>query len=886
MSAEKKEYLKTTEDEIKEFLYPIKAHKKAFITFTVLSVIFTLLYLYTAERVYKTDAKIEIIPVQTTTQSGTGNQEGKLNVETEIDKILSRALVKKTLQSLNENIRYFKVYPLKKEEIYKNSPFKVKIISIKNNHAYDFVFTLEPVDKDHFRLGVERSLIERVRGYKKKSFERVYRYGEKIDVEFAVIKIEKIKELNGKYAFELVDIESYTDSVLSRLSVNRTSKYSNVLEISYEDNVPQRAKDFVDNLILSYIEESAEGRTQEIKQRLKFINSQLEIVGKNLHNSEISLENFKRKNRLINISIEAQETIKKLSSFDKDYAKLLIEKRILDNIYRQLISQEDKNINLYGIKDPVLVSLVQEYNRLVVNRQALLTEYTSIHPDVKLNSAKLDKVKKEIIRSIYNLKKEIDERLKGTRIVINRYEKFLQELPEKEKEFIRIKRRYNINEKIYSYLVQKKLETSLAEISALAGVRIIDKAYIPKAPIKPKTNFVLILGALIGFIFGTAYGYIKDLFEDKIRYIREVESLINAPIVGIVPHFKKKMLKNILTDKNNSKVLKVFRIIRANIQLFFKENRKSQVILITSPEEEDGKATISANLSIAYALSSRSKVIVVDLNFFDPKLHIYFKNVSNEAGILDILKKNSYEDKELEKIIEKNVLEKEILKSVFSILEREIQKKNGSLILEEIEGLLDTIIRRSFKSSESLDEILEQIYTGLKDIITTVSTKDKDMKKLYVKLTNAISTVVRRFSREKVIDTEKEKIFRAQIKYSIKKIPEFENLFIITAGNLEKEDAFFSKKLILTSDILKNIIKELKKNFKYVILNAPSIQSVPEVFMLMEETDLSLLVFRSEKTRKTVVREINKKLSDLGISKVGVIVNDVKRNYIDEGLGA
>jgi uncharacterized protein involved in exopolysaccharide biosynthesis/Mrp family chromosome partitioning ATPase len=870
----------TTEDEIKDFLKPIKSHSKAFMVFTVLSMLFTVYYLYTSEKIYRSEAKIEIIPTIQKQQQITLEAETNTNIETEIDKIQSRNLVKKVIENLNETIRYFEIRFLKKVEVYHNTPFKVIIHEIKSDQVYGKRFIIKPSSKDSFYLEIEKPLIERIKG-KKYPFEKKYRYGEKIETPFASFSVEKIKDFSKPYLFTVVNKEDLIDEALSRLSVEKTSKYSSVLEISYEDNIPKRAKDFIDNLIFAYIEESAKGRTQEIKQKLKFINSQLEIVSQNLHKSEVALERFKKQNKIIDISSEAQVTIQKLSEFDKSYAKLLIEKRILDDVYHQVKTSENKTINLYGIKDPVLVSLVQDYNKLVAKKQSLLTEYTQLHPDVEKLNAQLEKIKTNIQQAVLNLRNEINDRISGTKTVIYRYENFLRSLPEKEKEFIRIKRNYAVNEKIYSYLIQKKLEASLAEISALAGVRIIDDASLPKAPIKPKKNILLVLGALIGLLFGTAYGYMRDLFEDKIKYINEIERLISIPIVGIIPHFKKKKLQEALLhpQNGNEAVSKVFRILKANLQLLFKKTRRSQVILITSPEKNDGKTTVSANLGVSFGLGSNDKVVVVDLNFDDPKLHRYFNNISNETGILDILKRYSYTDKELDNLIERNVLEKEVLKSVFNVIEKEKQKKENVFLLEELEGILDTVIRKSFKNGFSVEDSIKSIHEEVKNVVDSINIKDA--KKLYIKLTNAVNTAVKRFSKEKVLTAEKEKIFRAQIKYSTKKVPAFENLYIITAGTVEKEDVFLSKNLIFTSDILKNIIKELKKEFRYIILNTPSIYSVPEVFMLMEESDISLIVFRIDKTKKQSIKDIDRKISEIGIENVGVVVNDVKEKLIN-----
>ena len=443
---------------------------------------------------------------------------------------------------------------------------------------------------------------------------------------------------------------------------------------------------------------------------------------------------------------------------------------------------------------------------------------------------------------------------------------------------------YTINEKIYSFLVQKKLEASLAEISALSGIRVIDGASLPKAPVKPKRNFVLILGALVGLLFGTAYGYVKDLFEDRLAYISDVERLISFPIVGVIPHLKRKEISEAvdLTKAKDTKVLKIFRIIRANLQLLFRKNKRAQIITVTSTENEEGKATVSSNLGIALELAVDEKIVIVDLNFRNPKIHRFFK-LSNETGIFDILNRDF--DKDIERRIEKNVLERDIISAVKSVLEKEERASKGSFLISELKGILSTVITKRFKSftGETLEEIEKAVIEDIRD--TLYATNEPDIDRILRKIELSVQKAVRHFSREKVIHVEKEKIYKALIKNSIKKVPSHENLYVITAGTIEKENVLFSEKLVLSSDVLKDVLRELKREFKYIIVNAPPVFSVPEVFMLMENSDISIVVLRMEKTKKTVLFELDRKLSELQLKNVGVVVNDVKEKILNGSLG-
>jgi capsular exopolysaccharide synthesis family protein len=79
-----------------------------------------------------------------------------------------------------------------------------------------------------------------------------------------------------------------------------------------------------------------------------------------------------------------------------------------------------------------------------------------------------------------------------------------------------------------------------------------------------------------------------------------------------------------------------YRSIRTNLQ-FINGIKRSQSILITSPNNGEGKSTTAVNLAISLT-QQKERVLLVDGNISKPSLHNTF-NLNNTSGLIDVLNK-------------------------------------------------------------------------------------------------------------------------------------------------------------------------------------------------------------------------------------------------------
>jgi len=424
-----RESIQIKETDIKEFLRPIFSHKLGFIVISTFSVLISVLYILITPPIYQTDATLEVreaqqVPTKDIILSAISGGS-VVNLDTEMDLLKSRYMVGKALE--------------------------VKILVEKKAH----------------------------------------KFGEVIDLGSVVVKIEKDGNSNienGKYYFKINSKESLIGDAIGRLQVYKTSKDSYLVKVVYQDTVPERAKEFVDSLTREYIKHTVRNKTSAAEQKLKFINQQLAIINQNLRDSEVKLENFKRENRLMDLSTEITTTINKLSQFDTKLAELEIKEKLINELYSTVVENnliDGVSPDAYGINDPVLVSLLDRLNKAIEEKRALLSEYTELHPDVQKIDQKIDSIKNSIKAAIVSLKNEIKNQKDAVKSIIERYDSLLRQLPQSEREFVNLKRRYIVNEKIYSYLLEKKVEASIAKAATVSNNRIIDEAFLPSVPVKP-----------------------------------------------------------------------------------------------------------------------------------------------------------------------------------------------------------------------------------------------------------------------------------------------------------------------------------------------------------------------------------------------------------------
>jgi capsular exopolysaccharide synthesis family protein len=147
---------------------------------------------------------------------------------------------------------------------------------------------------------------------------------------------------------------------------------------------------------------------------------------------------------------------------------------------------------------------------------------------------------------------------------------------------------------------------------------------------------------------GAAFGllYFKALQDTTFKTVEELRQQFGFPVMGQVPAFNPADLLALAQNRSaldptlyyvhrpGSSEAEAYRGLRT--ALYFSIHGEShRVLQVTSPEPQDGKTTLAANLAVAIANSGK-RVLLIDADLRCPKVHTLF-GVLQEIGLADVL---------------------------------------------------------------------------------------------------------------------------------------------------------------------------------------------------------------------------------------------------------
>ena len=119
---------------------------------------------------------------------------------------------------------------------------------------------------------------------------------------------------------------------------------------------------------------------------------------------------------------------------------------------------------------------------------------------------------------------------------------------------------------------------------------------------------------------------------------------------------------------------------------------------------------------------------------------------------------------------------------------------------------------------------------------------------------------------------------KSDLKGVTKKIKD--SLFFITAGTILPNPPE-----ILGSKEMENLIKELKINFDYIIIDTPPILPVSDTLLLASKADATLIVVKARKTKEKMVKESYERLIEAKANVIGTVLNESDKSLDNKYYG-
>lgn len=423
------------------------------------------------------------------------------------------------------------------------------------------------------------------------------------------------------------------------LSVSPTSKTTTIAQMVLTDEIPQRAVDYLRQLTVCYNRQANEDKNEIAVRTEEFINGRLEKINAELGSTEGSLEAYKKRNNMVELKLNAAQSVQNQDIFSQKLAEANTQVALLQSISQYMNDPANQYQTLpsnVGLTDQSATQLINKYNDIVLTRNRLLRSASESSPTVTPLTAQLDDLSASIRRAIAQAQKNMATQRQSVAEQYSKYVGQTSATPEQERILTQIGRQQDVKSGLYLMLLQKREENSISlAATADKGKLIDDPQYAGK--VSPRGSIIMLLALVLGFLIPGGILYIINFLKFRIEGHDDVEKLTKLPIladIAVAGEGTKTKGDIVVHENKNNQMEEVFRSLRTNLQFIMSKDQK--VILFTSSLSGEGKTFTAANLAVSFALLDK-KVVLVGLDIRKPRLAELFEIKDHHHGITNLL---------------------------------------------------------------------------------------------------------------------------------------------------------------------------------------------------------------------------------------------------------
>ena len=617
-----------------------------------LASIFVILYLRYTPPVYEANSTLMLKTEKTAKILGVNEllSEDNDQILREVQLAKSRFLIERAINSLPLEVSYYKEGRTKfvNTELYTATPFQVEVKKINDPLVYETDIFLIVNDSKTFTLKyyLGNQVVQEVM-----SFDRFFETSTKafeIKISLRPDALKHIASHKGQsYFFRVNNLSTYSEFVMSRITVAPLDPTTKTILISYKDNNKSKVTDIVNAVTSQFKQYDIERKTQSANQVLAFLTFQIDTFTKELSDFQDSLKQFRLQNNYLNPDQEISSLVGKVNGLEEQKAKLTLDSKMVNWFYDYVEKLKDLRMISSGLGKEDLGNyedLISQLRLLEDQKADMLLKVTNDHPKIKLMDEKIARVRNDLMNDINNILKRIGFEKDNVESTYSDYMTRILDLPEKEAEYMRLNRKYKIKENFYLTLLDKQAEYSIARAGIVSDYIVLKRAEIPKKASSPDKYLLWLISLSLAVVLGIIVIAVRFLLHNTIISLDDISRNSKAAVLGMVPTVYSDIPVSSIVVTNNPKsiVSEALRAIRANLQ-FINTEPGSKTVGITSTISGEGKTFFAINFGAILSFLNK-KVIVIDLDMRRPRLNKIF-NVTNDKGMSTILiGKNTLEE--------------------------------------------------------------------------------------------------------------------------------------------------------------------------------------------------------------------------------------------------
>jgi succinoglycan biosynthesis transport protein ExoP len=415
---------------------------------------------------------------------------------------------------------------------------------------------------------------------------------------------------------------------------------SRLVDITYTDPVPARARDIVMGLADGFIGANLDKRFQANAYAKTFLEDQLKQAQARLQDSEKAVLDFGQKEQIIATTDTSSIAESNLAAANAALSGLVADRIRNEQLYKQVQSVDAATLPQF-LTDSVVMGLRDRRNALVTEYQDKAATFKPSYPAMIQLGNQIKETDRQIAAAITTIKGS----LKGA------YEASLSQEAEMKRqigtlrdEVLDLQKRgiqYNIlkheadsNRALYDGLLQRYKEVDVAGGVGANNVFIVDKAEIPGGPSSPQVTKDIAFSLLLGLVAGLGAAVLLERLDNTVTTLDEMERLTGIATLGVIPRLAAGRDMEAELGNGRSEVSEGYRTLCTSLH-FATDNGLPRSLLFTSAQPGEGKSTSSLTVGRHFAAMGL-RVLLIDGDLRKPSLHDKL-GVANHKGLTNYL---------------------------------------------------------------------------------------------------------------------------------------------------------------------------------------------------------------------------------------------------------
>ncbi|WP_236600166.1 polysaccharide biosynthesis tyrosine autokinase [Ramlibacter alkalitolerans] len=366
------------------------------------------------------------------------------------------------------------------------------------------------------------------------------------------------------------------------LKLTEKGRQSGVIEARLEGADKEKLIQLLNEIGGQYVRQNVERKAAEAEKTLAFLDAQLPQFKKQLMDAEDAFNRYRNRQGTVALDEEA---------------KLILSRTV--DLQGKLLEAQQK-------------------------RKELVSRFTPEHPLVAT----------------------LDSQISAFNVEIAALNAKVHTLPLVQQDALRLERDVKVNNELYQQLRNNAMQLQLMREGKIGNVRLVDRAALPKDPIRPRRALVIVLSLLLGFVGAVLVAIARNAFFRGIRNPEEIEAHAGLTVYSTVPLSKVQAgLAQKVTSKEpgthvlaceapHDSAVESLRSLRTALQFAMLDAPNNRIV-ITGASPGVGKSFISTNFAAVVA-SSGKRVLLIDADLRKGYLNSYF-GLPRERGLSELI---------------------------------------------------------------------------------------------------------------------------------------------------------------------------------------------------------------------------------------------------------